>query len=137
MKRVFLIGLLLSTFSMECLAEERYSLTKLSNGTVRLDHRTGAISYCREKDGNFICSLTVDERQAWISETEDLSNRIGQLEERLKALEASSNKLTQNKADDTSSNEKWGADEAIDFMDDTIRRFSDVFEDLKRDWKQN
>ncbi len=137
MKSIVFVFLVTVTLASQSFAAERYSITKLSDGTVRIDHRTGAISYCRERDGNMICSLAAEERQAWISETEDLSNRIDHLEQRLKTLEAATSKSSQDKSSETKPEEQREIDKAMDFMDKAIRRFSDVFDDLKDELNPN
>ena len=137
MKLFISVFLVVSALASQSFAAERYSITKLSDGTVRIDHRTGAISYCREKEGNMICSLAAEERQAWISETENLSNRIDRLEQRITTLEATSNKSAQEQTNEKNPEERQELDKAMEFMEKAIRRFSEVFEDLKSDLNPN
>ena len=135
MKFVFVIVLSFLVLATQSLADQRYSITKLSDGTLRLDHQTGAVSYCHEKEGKLICSLAADERQAWISETEELSKRIERLEARLKILETSSKDAEPNATDKSTTNEKSTTDQAMTFIEGTVRRFYKVFEDLTAEQK--
>ena len=134
-----IIALVISLFvvcASAAQAKDRYSLTKLSDGTVRIDHRTGAISYCREQEGDLVCSLAAEERQAWIKETEDLTNRLNELEKRIAIIEANPPKSeTQSKV--VNPEKERELDKAIEFMEKSVRRFADVFDELKKEFQKD
>jgi hypothetical protein len=62
--------------------DTRYTLEKTAEGYVRMDTVTGEMSICTERDGQLLCRLAADERDAWQDE-------IGRLETRLEAVSGS------------------------------------------------
>jgi hypothetical protein len=63
---------------------ERFRLEKSATGVVRLDTQTGAMTLCREENGNLVCRMAADERAAYEAELDQLEKRVTALEERLK-----------------------------------------------------
>ncbi|MCO5732926.1 hypothetical protein [Rhizobium sp. SSA_523] len=63
----------------------RYHLEKTESGFIRLDQKTGAITYCKEERGNLVCRMTADERTAFEQELDGLERRVEALEQRLAA----------------------------------------------------
>ena len=59
-----------------------YQMTPSSNGFLRLDTRTGAVSVCTLSGVNVECRAAADDRAALAEEVERLSRRNAQLEAR-------------------------------------------------------
>jgi len=57
----------------------RYSFAPVTDGTLRLDTRTGAVSLCARKDTAWSCSTVPDERQALENEIARLQRENGTL----------------------------------------------------------
>jgi hypothetical protein len=58
----------------------RFQLERSGDHFVRLDRQTGAMSLCEEKDGSLVCRMAADERAAYESELDRLSDRVTALE---------------------------------------------------------
>lgn len=58
---------------------DRYTMTPADGGFVRLDKKTGAMSFCSGKEGDWACKPMPDAEQK-------LQSRIGELESENKAL---------------------------------------------------
>ena len=58
----------------------RFQLERSGDHFVRLDRQTGAMSLCEEKDGALVCRMAADERAAYESELDRLSDRVTALE---------------------------------------------------------
>lgn len=59
---------------------QRFQLERSGDHFVRLDRQTGAMSLCEEKDGALVCRMAADERAAYESELDRLSDRVTALE---------------------------------------------------------
>lgn len=66
--------------------EARFELRQADGAIVRLDRQTGAITTCRERDGELTCHMAPDERAAYESELDLLEKRVTALEERLSQI---------------------------------------------------
>jgi hypothetical protein len=62
---------------------DRYSMTPAEGGFLRLDKRTGAVSFCTVKDGLSLCRESADERAALEAEVSRLTLENEQLKNRL------------------------------------------------------
>jgi hypothetical protein len=60
--------------------QSRFQLERSGAHFVRLDRQTGAMSLCEEKDGALVCRMAADERAAYESELDRLSDRVTALE---------------------------------------------------------
>ncbi len=60
--------------------QSRFQLERSGDHFVRLDRQTGAMSLCEEKDGALVCRMAADERAAYESELDRLSDRVTALE---------------------------------------------------------
>ncbi|WP_160006806.1 hypothetical protein [Rhizobium sp. 18055] len=78
------IGLLVILLPLAASAAEpdasRFQLERSGDHFVRLDRQTGAMSLCEEKDGALVCRMAADERAAYESELDRLSDRVTALE---------------------------------------------------------
>ncbi len=126
-------------------ADERYQMMQLSDGTVRLNSHTGAVSYCRETAGGLACSMAAEERDAWVATTHDLSQRVAELETRIAKLEAgapSSDSLEKNETParpnneagpELSGNEEKQIDKAMKVAESLMKRFARLVKELRND----
>lgn len=113
--------------------DDRYSVVKTDKGSIRVDRKNGAVSYCRETAGSVVCSMAADERAAWRDEMERMAARIDALEAKLasNAVAPPADKPTAtNKTDD-------GLDKAMDKVEGLMRRMIDVAKDAKESWEKN
>ncbi|MBS7539065.1 hypothetical protein [Ancylobacter lacus] len=58
----------------------RFSLQPVEGGLMRLDARTGAMSFCSVRSGAWSCALVPEERSAYEAEIRRLNERIATLE---------------------------------------------------------
>lgn len=63
-------------------APGRFQLERMTDGVVRLDTQTGAMSLCHEKEGNLVCRMAADERAAYEQQLDRLEGRVAALEAR-------------------------------------------------------
>ena len=107
--------------------EGRYQLEKIPEGIARLDTRTGEMAICSERKGQLVCRVAADERTALLEEIERLDRRLGELEQRVLALES----------ERPLPGEELPGDEEIErtfgIMERFIRRFFDMTRDLERE----
>ncbi|MFZ1815408.1 MAG: hypothetical protein WBO55_17920 [Rhizobiaceae bacterium] len=65
----------------------RYELRDEKDGFVRLDTRTGELSFCQVENARLVCRVSSDEREAYESELARLEDRLDELSARLEAME--------------------------------------------------
>jgi hypothetical protein len=90
MKRTLIVlGLSICTLGAATAAEieQRFSIARTADGYIRTDIATGETSICNEKDGQLICRLAADDRQAYDTDIASLQSKIDSLEKRISALE--------------------------------------------------
>jgi hypothetical protein len=64
-------------------AQQRFQMERTQDGIIRLDTETGAITTCRDQNGELTCRMAPDERAAYETELDLLEKRVTALEERL------------------------------------------------------
>lgn len=106
-------------------ADSRYTLEKTADGYVRMDNRTGEMSICTTRDGQLLCRLAADERDAWQEEVERLTRRLDDVERRLGAVEK------QGVASELPSEDEF--EKSLTMMERFMRRFMDIVKDLDAD----
>ncbi|CCF17820.1 conserved exported protein of unknown function [Pseudorhizobium banfieldiae] len=122
MKRLFwiLLPLALPAYTHAQDADpSRFQLERTESGFIRLDRETGAVSLCREAEGNLVCRMAADERAAYEKELDLLGERVTALEKRLDA-QPSQNALP-------------GEDEieqSLSIMERFMRRFMEIIEEF-------
>jgi hypothetical protein len=62
---------------------ERYEMKPAEGGVLRLDRRTGDVSFCIVKNGLSLCRASADERSAFESEVARLTRENADLKRRL------------------------------------------------------
>ncbi|MGC0052270.1 hypothetical protein ACNSPG_04295 [Brucella pituitosa] len=104
-------------------AEEngRYRLEGTETGYVRLDTRTGALSVCNEQQGQLICKMATEDREAYENDLSDLQDRVKKLEDKVTALEAGGASATAPKLPTDAEFEQ-----SLGYMERFMRRFMDV-----------
>lgn len=107
---------------------ERYRLERTENGFVRMDVRTGQMSFCEERSGRLVCKPGADERTAEVGGLEELNRKIGELEERLAALES---RQPPQPGAGLPSEEEF--ERTMTLMERFLRRFWGVAKDLERE----
>lgn len=74
------LGLMLSGFATEALAESRYTFEKTDKNILRFDNQTGQIDKCMVENDAVKCALSTDDRLALEKQIADLKARIAELE---------------------------------------------------------
>jgi hypothetical protein len=125
MRRLIGLSTVLSLFALPALAEDsvRYSLEKTADGYIRMDKQSGQMSVCKEADGQLICRLAADERDAYESTTA-LAKRLDALEQKVAALENGSPKPLNA----LPSEEEF--DKTLSMMERFMRRFMGVVKEF-------
>lgn len=110
----------------------RFSIAKTGNGFVRVDGKTGNLSFCAEKEGRLTCRMAADERTAYQIELEAMDSKILALAARLEILEVEVKqaKLAQRKSIVPGDEE---LDQALEFADKAMRKLFGMVQELKRD----
>lgn len=117
------VALLGSAFvSTHALAQEngRYRLEGTETGYVRLDTRTGAISSCTEQQGQLVCKMATEDREAYENDIADLQDRLKRLEEKVSALEGKSGSA----ASGLPTEQEF--EQSMSYMERFMRRFMDI-----------
>lgn len=121
----------LSATSLTAQEAERYTLEKTPNGYVRMDNRSGKMSFCEERTGQLVCKLAADERAAHGEEVERLQTELEALEKRVAALESAPRTALQNELPDEQT-----FDQALGLMERFFRRFMGIVKDMERDFNE-
>lgn len=99
----------------------RYSMERTEDGFVRMDRQTGEVSVCREQGEDLVCRLAADDRQAFETDLDALSDRVTALEERL--AELSSVDLPPEEE----------IDRAMGIMESFMRRFFGMIQEFQQE----
>lgn len=111
---------------------ESFALSPATGDHLRIDRRTGRVSICSSKSGDWRCTLVPEDREAYEAEIAELRSENDRLKRQLADAE-------KRWADSGRQGEWFGPDERkkldefLDFSDHAMRRFFDMVEDLKRD----
>ncbi|MFD1197857.1 hypothetical protein ACFQ3K_05855 [Brucella gallinifaecis] len=121
MSAIAIVSMLgLSFVASNAFAEEngRYRLEGTENGYVRFDTRTGALSVCNEQQGQLICKMATEDREAYENDISDLQDRVKKLEDKCVAVEAAaaSSKLPSEAE----------FEQSLGYMERFMRRFMDI-----------
>lgn len=119
-------------------SDERFSVVKTESGTIRVDRKSGAISYCRDAAGSMVCSMAADERAAWRDEMERMASRIDALEAKLAAAPTTPSAPAGPEAvPPVATKPTDNLDKAMDKVEGLMRRMIGVAKDVKKDWESN
>lgn len=106
----------------------RYQLEKTSNGYVRMDTQTGAMSTCEERSGQLVCRMAADERTAAMDEIDRLNRSIEDLDGRVARLE---NSLAAKLESSLPSEEEFN--KTMSYMERFLRGFLGIVKDMEKD----
>lgn len=110
---------------------ERFRMERTENGFVRMDSRTGAMSFCEERGGQLICRDGADGRAGEAGQLAEFNRRIAELEDRIAALET--RQPAQPNAGLPSEAE---FEQTMTLMERFFRRFWGVARELERDSRE-
>ncbi len=103
-------------------AESRFTLEKTPDGYVRMDNRTGEMSIRSTRDGQLLCRLAADERDAWQDEIGRLTRRLEEVERRLGEIDKAAATPSLPSEDEF--------ERSLTLMERFMRRFMDIVKDL-------
>lgn len=106
----------------------RYRLEKSADGYVRMDTQTGAMSTCKESNGQLVCRMAADERSAFQDEIDRLQTSTRALDERVSRLE---NSLASRLESSLPSEEDFN--KTMGYMERFLRGFMDIVKDMNKD----
>ena len=66
---------------------DRYMVSEIEDGILRVDRQTGAVSVCKREGGDWECELVPDDRDAMAREIEDLQLENRRLRRELSRLD--------------------------------------------------
>ena len=110
----------------------RYSWVETSDGLMRLDRETGAVSRCAADGGEWRCRRVADEGMEDISRIDELESEVSGLRAEIARLEAQLEQrgrtasVPQLKVPD-----ERQMDEAFEFLEGTLKRFRGLVEQLE------
>lgn len=99
---------------------DRFQLERLEDGFIRLDRKSGEVSYCREEQTGLVCRMAADERRAFEQELDALTKRVDALE---KASKAPSSSLPSDAE----------VEKSLSIMERFFRRFMDIIGETKQE----
>lgn len=117
--------------------DSRFTFTRMDRRTLmRLDRRTGQVSHCRRRDGNWGCEAVADDRSAYEAEIARQAAKIATLEAELAKRPGASPTppaLTEPKPEVKSP--KWPNDadveRAMRYLETIFRRFMTMIDKLR------
>ncbi len=77
---------LAGTFDPQQPEGQRYSMSPVEGGFLRLDRETGTVSYCTVKEGVSACRASAEERETFEAELSRLRQENAELKSRLAAV---------------------------------------------------
>jgi len=129
-QHVLIPAALVSLVAASAFSEEtdRYRLEKSTNGYVRMDTQTGAMSICEERSGQLVCKMAADERAAFQDEVDRLQSSVKALDERVVKLE---NSLSARLESTLPSEEDFN--KTMSYMERFLRGFMGIVKDMEKD----
>ncbi|WP_421914492.1 hypothetical protein [Mesorhizobium sp.] len=130
LQHILIPAALVSLVAASAYSEEadRYRLEKSTNGYVRMDTQTGAMSICEETSGQLVCKVATDERAAYQDEIDRLQTSMKALDERVTKLENSpSARLESNLPSEEDFNK------TMSYMERFVRGFMGIVKDMDKD----
>ncbi|MBC2884435.1 hypothetical protein H7Q97_03350 [Ochrobactrum sp. CM-21-5] len=125
---ISLLGTAFVATSASAQENGRYRLEGTETGYVRLDTRSGSISICTEQQGQLVCKMATEDRQAYENDLADLQDRVKKLEEKVASLEQTGEQARQqtggSKASGLPSEQEF--EQSMSYMERFMRRFMDI-----------
>lgn len=120
-------------------SSDRYSIEKRDGGTVRVDKKTGEVSFCDVKNSNVVCRIGADERAAYEVEIESLNNRIALLEKKVEHSLSRTKRPEEGVPGIPREQSRLDKefDRAMDFAETAMRRFFKIVQDIKKDFQSS
>ena len=127
MQRAIATSFFICLFALPALAEDmvRYALEKTGDGYVRMDKQSGEMSICKETDGQLVCRLAADERNAYETAAACLANVSTLWNKRLRRWRTA----PPNRCNVLPSEEEF--DKTLSMMERFFRRFMGVVKELE------
>ncbi len=126
MKHLIVATTLVIMFAQLAHAEERFVVIERDDTLIRVDTETGRVSFCNNENSKPVCKVAADEREAWMSEVDNLELRIGELQKQVESLRKPS-----------SGKDDKELDKALESAETMMRRFFSVMKELKKDLESN
>lgn len=116
----------------------RYSFSKVDQGFLRLDGRTGQVSICARKDLGWTCETVADERAALDAEIARMQAANAALKKELIARglplpQGAGPESSAAPRDDRKLLDQADVDRVVGFMEKVWRRLSDMLNSLQKD----
>jgi hypothetical protein len=119
---------LLVTASAKAEDSGRYRLEKSADGYVRMDTQTGAMSTCKDQNGQLVCRTAADERAAFQDEIDRLQASVKALDTRVATLE---NSLSARLESKLPSEEEFN--KTMGYVERFLRGFMAIVKDMDND----
>ncbi len=116
--------------------EDAFDLVPAEGRHLKIDRRTGSVSICEEKSGEWQCQLVADDRAVYEVEVKQLRADLDRLQKRNDELEKKVAQL-ENGRDWLGPDDEEKLDRFMDFTDKAFRRFFGMVESLKKDYEQS
>jgi len=124
----------------------RFQLIERDQKTIRLDTKTGEVSFCQIINNGLVCKLAADEREVWKAENVDLTARLEVLEKRIAKLETSNGESSAAPEIDESENntdekpllseaDREKLDTALERVNHVFRSVVGMIKDLSEDFQ--
>ena len=103
------------TATAEDVSGDRYVISNVEGGILRVDRHTGEVSFCSGQSGQWSCSLVADDRDQMLGEINGLREENRRLHRRLPEADDMGGPVT-----------KEEVDEAMDTIEYMMERFLDT-----------
>jgi len=128
-------------------SNDRFVIEREMDGYLRLDRKTGDLSFCRIKESGLSCVSSAEERAAWAADIARLEDRIERIERELAVRDSQDDAdepenreqdfRSQGPGQEPGSQENGEAeaelDRALDLAEKAWRRFADMIRQMKDD----
>lgn len=125
---ILALGALIFSGEVRAQAAQRFQLEQTESGYLRMDTQTGAISICKDRSGQIVCTLAADEHAAYENELEALRERVADLESRIAALEVAG---ASGESSELPTGEEF--EQTLGLMERFFRRFMDIVKGLEEE----
>jgi len=133
MKYLFPVTLVLALSMSPAFAADRYAVIERGDTIIRVDTRTGSVSFCGNENGKPVCKLAADERKAWMREVQSLEEQV----EVLRGQAQSPDGKAPQSSGELSKKEEKEIDKAMRVAETMMRRLFGIMRTLKRDMEAN